>query len=338
MEFNPKYSVIIPVYNAGKTLKRCMDSLLCQDYADAEIILVNDGSTDTSGEICATIAASNSRVKFIDIENGGVSAARNIGLEAASGKYILFVDSDDSVADDYFCKLDALDKNDEYDLLWFSHKRIKKDKEYLFHNENRILMGSRDCARTFSAAYYRKHINPLWNKRYSFRIIHQNGLRFPEGISVGEDVAFNLQYAMLCRNCRLSDEVLYRFCLDNRQSLTRNIRKENMQGSRLEDIVQRSIETAQLTEEERKLYQSAFNAKKLRSVYSDVKRMHILGENVGARRQVIFRACDDICPSCRDLPKDLFCQVIRIPVQMRLTALIDFVGWILAKRHDNAGR
>ena len=337
MEFNPKYSVIVPVYNAGKTLKRCMDSLLCQDYADAEIILVNDGSSDASGEICAAIAASDSRVKFIDTENSGVSAARNTGLEAASGKYILFVDSDDSVAEDYFCKLDALDENDEYDLLWFSHKRIKKDREYLFCNENRILTESRDCARSFSEAYYRKSINPLWNKRYSSRIIRQNGLKFPEGITVGEDVAFNLEYAMLCGNCKLSDEVLYFFCLDNRQSLTRSIRKENTQGRRLEDFVQRSIETARLTEEERRLYRSAFNAKKLRSVYSDVKRMHILGENSGARRQMICRACDDICPSCRDLPKNLFCQVIRIPVQMKLTALIDFVGWILAKRHDNAG-
>ena len=88
----PKYSVIIPVYNAEKTLHRCVDSLLNQNYTDMELVLVNDGSSDRSLEICREYQGCDSRVCVIDKPNGGVSTARNAGLHAAAGTYVLFVD------------------------------------------------------------------------------------------------------------------------------------------------------------------------------------------------------------------------------------------------------
>ena len=129
LELTPKYSVIIPVYNAEKTLRRCVDSLLTQQYADAEIILVNDGSTDSGGEICKEYAASNRQVQYIDKANGGVSSARNAGIRRASGRYILFVDSDDSVVPGYFEQLDRIDGDGKYDFVWFSVNYIRNEEK-----------------------------------------------------------------------------------------------------------------------------------------------------------------------------------------------------------------
>ena len=95
-----RFSVIIPVYNAEKTLRRCVDSVLSQLGDRDEVLLVNDGSKDGSGAICAEYAGRDVRVRLIDKENGGVSSARNAGLDAARGDYVLFVDSDDWVSGD----------------------------------------------------------------------------------------------------------------------------------------------------------------------------------------------------------------------------------------------
>ena len=93
---NPKISVIVPVYNTEKYLHRCIDSILTQIYTDFELLLINDGSTDSSGTICDENAMRDSRVRVFHKENGGVSSARNRGLREANGKYIMFADSDDT--------------------------------------------------------------------------------------------------------------------------------------------------------------------------------------------------------------------------------------------------
>ena len=97
---NPKISVIIPVYNAESTLRRCVDSVLAQTFTDFECLLINDGSKDKSGEICDEYARKDSRVKVFHKENGGVSSARNVGLDNARGEWVSFVDSDDWVEGD----------------------------------------------------------------------------------------------------------------------------------------------------------------------------------------------------------------------------------------------
>ena len=90
-------SVIVPVYNAEKTLRRCVDSILAQTFEDFELILINDGSKDQSGDICDEYAAKDPRVKTVHKTNGGVSSARNAGLCIAQGEYIAFIDSDDYI-------------------------------------------------------------------------------------------------------------------------------------------------------------------------------------------------------------------------------------------------
>ena len=97
----PRISIIVPVYNVEHVLKRCCESILCQTYADFECILVDDGSTDQSGKICDEYAGLDERFKVIHQSNGGVSAARNTGLDHAIGDFIAFVESDDCIHPEY---------------------------------------------------------------------------------------------------------------------------------------------------------------------------------------------------------------------------------------------
>lgn len=110
----PLISVIIPVYNAEKYLRRCLDSVVAQTYRNLEIICVDDGSVDESGKICDQYAVRDARIKVIHQENQGLSAARNKGLDAAEGEYIAFVDSDDYILEDMYKKM--LDKLLNYNV------------------------------------------------------------------------------------------------------------------------------------------------------------------------------------------------------------------------------
>lgn len=101
MKYCELITLVIPIYNIENYLGRCLDSVINQTYKDLEIILVNDGSTDNSLEICESYAKEDSRIKIINKNNGGLSSARNVGLDACKGDYVTFIDSDDWVSLDY---------------------------------------------------------------------------------------------------------------------------------------------------------------------------------------------------------------------------------------------
>ena len=182
-----KYSVIIPVYNAEKTLRRCVDSLLAEGYSDAEIILVNDGSRDGSGEICREYVSKENCIRYIEKENGGVSTARNAGLDAASGEYVLFVDSDDYVVPNYFSIIDSVSAETPADLIQFSNR----------FDDGKMLTGNSYTPKNVSGrdalipliieAICRKTLNSPWAKLYKREIIEAHSIRFPVGASVAED-------------------------------------------------------------------------------------------------------------------------------------------------------
>ena len=113
MEHNPLISVIVPVYNVAEYLSRCVDSILAQSYENLQIILVDDGSTDDSGKICEEYAKKDARIQVIHQNNGGLSSARNAGLDLASGEYIGFVDSDDWIEPEMYAEM--LARMEKYD-------------------------------------------------------------------------------------------------------------------------------------------------------------------------------------------------------------------------------
>lgn len=328
----PKYSVIIPIYNAESTLRRCVDSLLDQNYADAEIILVNDGSTDGSGRICSEYAEKADAVKYLEKSNGGVSTARNAGLDVARGKYILFVDSDDYVAEAYFSKLDGLCAEREYDCVFFSHTVVKGQTALPRILKRFVGNEMEESVPKFCEAFYKKYLNPPYNKRYTRKIIEENKIRFIEPLYVGEDKVFSLQYVMCCQSCMISSESLYFLCLDNENSLSRKYRPDlyqqlEMRAEKMQDI----LRSADMPEEYRRQFCAAENLIQLRAVYSEAKRMHLAGRDRKFRRKTIRQMCRANNALRAELPGGMFSRLLQIPVRLSLVMVIDVMGWYLAR-------
>lgn len=179
-----KISVIVPIYNVEQYLPRCIDSILAQTYANFELLLINDGSIDNSGKICDEYAVKDSRVKVFHKENGGVSSARNLGLDNATGYWVSFIDADDYISNDFF-KIPS--EFNGADVIQKSHSIVNEDGSEVLNNEvkrERILNKFDTIAR-----YYVNHRrNELWNKIISRRIIDNR--RFDVEVAIGEDLLF----------------------------------------------------------------------------------------------------------------------------------------------------
>lgn len=194
---NPTVSIIVPVYNAEKYINRCIDSVLCQEYTDFELILTDDGSTDASGAICDSYAAADSRVKVFHKPNTGVSDTRNFAIKQARGTYLQFLDSDDWITPDatkLFVRA-AMENNCDMVIADFYRvvgKRVSPkgdiDEEGLL---NRDAFASHMM--TNPAAFY---YGVLWNKLYRRDIVEKYRLRMDEKISWCEDFLFNLEYIL----------------------------------------------------------------------------------------------------------------------------------------------
>lgn len=180
-------SVIVPVYNPGIHLKRCLDSIVGQTWENLQIILIDDGSTDNSLDICRSYAEKDSRIKVLTQKNAGVSAARNRGLREACGDYYSIIDSDDYLEPDAYEYLMELMHTHSCDAVNYEHYITYPNREILHRlpDENYGLM---DREQTMYQLVY--HVAFAWNKLYSKKII--NGLTFNEGIARGEDSLFAL--------------------------------------------------------------------------------------------------------------------------------------------------
>ncbi|MBR4720790.1 MAG: glycosyltransferase family 2 protein [Clostridia bacterium] len=213
-------SVIIPVYNCEKYIRQCVYSILSQPCAEQiEIIIVDDGSPDKSGDICDEIADSHSNVTVIHKENGGVSSARNAGIEKATGEFIAFVDGDDWWEKDFFDKniLEELSKG--YDLYGFSYNYVVNDKYYqTFRVESELKCFDKNCK---GKCDYAAHFSYI----YSRELIKKCGLEYPIGISIGEDMVFLEKYFYFIRSYKKINKVMYNY-RKNTMSVTHSIKME----------------------------------------------------------------------------------------------------------------
>lgn len=197
-------SIIVPVYNVEKYLKSCLDSIVNQTYRDLEIILIDDGSTDSSGAICDEYAKNDFRIKVVHKENGGQSSARNTGLEIATGEFVGFVDSDDSIYLDMFsCLHSAIE---DVDVSICGHNIVCGDKiESICDNkEDKILSYNELWEEVFG-----KLNNAVWNKLYRKEILRD--IRFNTNFSHGEDLLFNILYLERAKSGKIIDKALYNY-------------------------------------------------------------------------------------------------------------------------------
>ena len=188
-------SIIVPVYNAQTYLKRCVDSILKQDYPNFELILVDDGSADDSGQICDSYAAQDERVRVLHQENAGVSAARNRALDLATGDYIQFLDSDDWIVPEATRLLVGALERHGCDMVISDFYRVSGERLAQKGDIEEEKVFSRQefaaCMIENPADFY---YGVLWNKLYRRRIIEEHNIRMDTDISWCEDFLFNLEY------------------------------------------------------------------------------------------------------------------------------------------------
>lgn len=327
-----KYSVIIPVYNAEKTIDRCLKSIIGQHYDDYEIVLVNDGSTDNSSKICKEYFEKYSQIKLVEQNNSGVSVARNNGIRNAQGKYITFVDSDDFVSYNYFSNMDECLKEADYDLAVFSYMYLENGVEseirrYPFSslNHNEVILKIRDllCDKT---------INPPWAKVYKKEIIDSYGVNFTMGSSISEDRAFNIKYSLHINSLRISDSLLYNVCAENINSLSRKAQKNlDEQLMIVDKDVKAAIKESDLTDNEKNLILEAVNFGNCRVIYKKAKDLRSIKMSYFKRIKEISRLCKENNRKGYTYPDTKFCRRITFPIRWNLAWLIDIMAWKLNK-------
>lgn len=217
----PYFSLILPVYNVEKYVKRCVNSLLRQEYTDYEIILVDDGSTDSSGSICDKLADKNNNIFAYHKENGGLSDARNYGMDRAKGNYILFIDSDDWVDEKLLISLHNHLNKSNVDILKFGFQKMQegnyKNTFFSYFNigvydrrqiEETILPYTIGPKRLF--CYEQNACKSVWSHVYSLNLLRENNIRFvSEREILNEDYLFNLHTLLYTKSLEVTHYILY---------------------------------------------------------------------------------------------------------------------------------
>lgn len=206
---NPLISVIVPVYKVEQFLPRCVNSLLAQTYDNLEIILVDDGSPDRCGQICDEYANADNRVIVIHKPNGGLSSARNAGLDIARGDYIAFVDSDDWVDTDCYEKLYMLAVKYQVGFVYAGRYDVDgaADRETigLCPEREELISGEEMATRIF----HWDHVDSAaWDKLYARELF--DGIRYPVGV-IGEDIPVTYRLALKAERCALGNFAFYHY-------------------------------------------------------------------------------------------------------------------------------
>lgn len=216
-------SIIVPVYNAEKYIARCISSIIEQTFRNFELILVDDGSVDQSGKICDIFASKDERIRVIHKQNGGVSSARNKGIETAEGKYIMFCDSDDYVEQNWCEGLYSLIIKPEVNLAFCGYQSVDVCTRKKIASQNYSSGAKSIIPRTLLWDVYMSNLlNMPWNKIYEANIIKKNNIIFDETWSYNEDLMFVLKYIQSSEgDFGISNELLYNYTQGIDGSLTK---------------------------------------------------------------------------------------------------------------------
>lgn len=239
---NPKISIIVPVYNTESYLEECLDSILAQTLKDIEIICINDGSTDRSQDILERYAEKDKRVKVLVKENGGQSSARNLGVNAATGEYVGFVDSDDFIDPEMMEKLYTRAKETDADIAicdfyLYNHKTAEtgefRDQLLYLRLKNKVVTLEDEPQLVSCIA--------IWDRIRKRSLLEENNIRFAEGL-VYEDHLYTIEELVKARRVILTPEKLYYYRKFGGASTTdREVKNDKFKSDYLE--IHRRIQT-----------------------------------------------------------------------------------------------
>lgn len=236
MKEQPQVSIIVPVYNVENYIERCLNSLVNQTFKDIEIITINDGSTDKSLELLNKYAKEDIRISVIDLGDEGVSYCRNLGIEKANGKYIMFVDSDDWIDSSMVEVMYKKAEENKLDLVMCSYIREFKDhsKEKIFNLPQEIIYKDNEVKNEL----LRKLVGPIkeelsnpemldalgtvWGKLYRADILKENKIKFVDLKEIGsaEDTLFNIFTFNYLKKLMFLNKSMYHYWRDNPKSVT----------------------------------------------------------------------------------------------------------------------
>ena len=223
----PLLSVIVPVYNVEKYLKRCLESILVQSWNDYEIILVDDGSTDSSAQICDLYAEKYKMIRVIHKENKGLSDTRNRGIEKASGEYVYFPDSDDWLEPNTFSELSDVIEELTYDIISFNREFVTSEEDKLISAKSRIqkLSGKQALLEMLNQGDVTGFAN---DKIYRKKLFLDNDIEFPVG-KYYEDLGTNYKLFLKATKVYVTNQKYYHYLITNPDSITQSWNEQKLQ-------------------------------------------------------------------------------------------------------------
>lgn len=227
-------SVIVPVYNTEKYLRRCVDSILTQTFDDFELLLINDGSTDSSGSICDEYAIQDKRVRVFHKVNGGVSSARNLGLDNALGEWVSFVDSDDYVSSTYLHDLYSQINDTTGFVLSFSVSVFRDKHSRMVYGD--MLIDQNNFESLFSEYDLDWRTSP-WAKLYERSIIETNNMRFNISLPIAEDLVFLYEYLLYVEQIQVKGVSNYFYNAEIEGSLTKRINAPKVEYECYQNVI-----------------------------------------------------------------------------------------------------
>lgn len=276
----PAISIICPVYQAEAYLDRCVQSVLAQTFTDFELVLINDGSRDRSGEMCDEYARQDSRVHAYHKPNGGLCSARNMGLDHISGEYSIHVDPDDWLEPTMLEELYAKAKAEDADMVICDIYINRYGQQYYSKQEPEAL----DHETVMNGFFHDLH-SACWNKLIRRSCYTNRGLRFPDKLFIWEDMYFNASLCMEDIKIVYLNKAFYHYdCSTNPNSLVRTRRPETIESQKwvinhFEHIVSdpSTLDNLKMGTKERLFYSTQVNGKELYDLYPEVNEIFLSG-------------------------------------------------------------
>lgn len=333
-------SVIMSVHNGEKVVKRAIDSVINQTYKDIELIVVNDGSNDGTKNIIDESARRDNRIYAIHKENAGVSNARNTGIDISSGKYIMFIDSDDQYELDMVEKMLNKIEENSYDLVCCGFKNIvynSNDKIIKVTNSKKLNIDYKnrnDLLQRIDSFMGTWLFNPLWNKIYRADVIRDNKIKMDESSDMGEDYCFNIDYISRCNTVCVFDETLYKYTL-SKECLTTKFRVNEFERRKPNLIKLENFYDSNNISKNRLYFEYIMMSYSCFSHLFRKENKNTRKENLGYIASIINS--ESVTNSLREFNSSSFGEVIAAKIlkskNKRLIYFVSYILYVITKRY-----